>query len=332
MIFSITNRQSGKKETREATGDSLLIGRATSCDIVLDSRAVSRRHAEVVRMKNHFYVTDLESGNGTFHNGLKLKPHEKSVLKTGDTIRVEEFDIQVTLPATETSLEENTDSGIIEIKMIKKVLSALDTEKFPILEGVSPPVEGKRVAFTEDILELVMGRDEECTFPIPTSVVSRRHAILHKKWGGVTVTDLKSKNGTFVNGKKITERLLKDGDTITLGNISIAFRNPQEIDMEALRLEYEKPPEEEKPEDEPAVSEEAKLSLDEKPAKEAPREEAEDILDNLDDEEEVDHPPAEPEPSKVSWLSNFSATEIILMGGGVGILILALLTLYFLLT
>lgn len=323
MIFSITNRESRKKETKEATGDSLLIGRATSCDIVLDSRAVSRRHAEVLRMKNHFYVTDLESGNGTFHNGTKLKPHEKSVLKTGDTIRVEEFDIQVTLPPAETSLEENTDSGIIEIKMIKKVLSALDTEKFPILEGISPPVEGKRVAFTEDIQELVIGRDEDCPFSIPTSVISRRHAVLHKKWGGVTVTDLKSKNGTFVNGKKITERLLKDGDTVTLGNIALAFRNPQEIDMEALRLEYEKePPVEKEPPPPPAVSEEAKMSV------------AEDILDNLDEEEgePVVEPSAKAHTPKEPWLKNFSATEIILMGAGAVVLFAAVYILYSLLT
>lgn len=313
-----------------------MIGRATSCDIVLDSRAVSRRHAEVVRMKNHFYATDLESGNGTFHNGTKLKPHEKSVLKTGDIIRVEEFDIQVTLPPAETSLEENTDSGIIEIKMIKKVLEALDTEKIPILEGISPPVEGKRVAFAEDIQELVIGRDENCSFPIPSHVVSRRHAVLHKKWGGVTVTDLKSKNGTLVNGKKISERLLKDGDTVTLGNISLAFRNPQEIDMEALRLEYEKeaPPQEEP---EAAPSDEAKISVDNPDGAggaRPPQEEAQDILDNLDEEEgePIAKPSAKERPPREAWLKNFPAAEIILMGAGAVVLVAALFILYFLLT
>src|SRR3989338_8697123 len=101
MIFNITNRDTKKKETKEAAGYSILIGRASSCQVSLDSRAVSRRHAEVVRIKNSFFVTDLESGNGTFRNGTKLKPHEKMALKTGDTIRIEEFDLQVTLPHVE---------------------------------------------------------------------------------------------------------------------------------------------------------------------------------------------------------------------------------------
>ena len=48
--------------------------------------------------------------------------------------------------------------------------------------------------------------------------VSRAHArLFHHEDGRVTVSDLGSTNGTFVNGEKIEEKELRDGDTVSFG-------------------------------------------------------------------------------------------------------------------
>jgi len=94
--------------------------------------------------------------------------------------------------------------------------------------------EGKKIFFTEDQQEIVIGREPECQLVIDSSVISRKHAVLQKKWGGMTITDLKSKNGTMVGTEKITERTLRDGDRIIIGHIKLLYRNPQEINYEAL--------------------------------------------------------------------------------------------------
>lgn len=255
--FVVINKITGNRETLSIDKDIIFMGRLHTNDLVLEGKSVSRKHTEISRTKNAYFVTDLESGNGTFLNGNKIKPHEKHPLKNFDRLQIEDFEIDFILPeetkveSTKTgglkegpskgsSTEENTDSDIIEIKMIKKVLSAFKTEQHPMLEVLGPPCEGRRAYFTDDIQELVVGREVACQLAIDTASVSRRHAVLHKKWGGITITDLDSKNGTFVNNEKIEEKLLTDGDMIIVGAVKLKYHNPQEINLEALAKEYEK--------------------------------------------------------------------------------------------
>lgn len=70
--------------------------------------------------------------------------------------------------------------------------------------------------------ESVIGRDSMCDIFVADPNISRQHAkILKKKcW---LVEDLKSKNGTLVNGEKIILRALNDKDVIQIGNSKLQF-------------------------------------------------------------------------------------------------------------
>jgi len=59
-------------ENRELAGDELVIGRAEECGLALADRAVSRRHARLVREGERWYVEDLGSRAGTLLNGRTL--------------------------------------------------------------------------------------------------------------------------------------------------------------------------------------------------------------------------------------------------------------------
>jgi pSer/pThr/pTyr-binding forkhead associated (FHA) protein len=63
-------------------GPLVVIGRDSSCDIVLKGNGVSRRHCMVVLSKDGYCIEDLNSANGTLLNGSKLT--EKSPLNDGD--------------------------------------------------------------------------------------------------------------------------------------------------------------------------------------------------------------------------------------------------------
>lgn len=66
----------------------LVIGRDPSCDIVLDGKLVSKRHALIQKIKDDFYITDTKSTNGTFVND-DLVPEGKYVkLEAGDKIKI----------------------------------------------------------------------------------------------------------------------------------------------------------------------------------------------------------------------------------------------------
>ncbi|MEQ1869742.1 MAG: SpoIIE family protein phosphatase [Vicinamibacterales bacterium] len=67
---------------------------------------------------------------------------------------------------------------------------------------------------------LTFGRRSECDIRVTGADVSRQHAELVNQDGKIVLRDSGSKFGTFVNGEKITERELKPGDTIGLGQTS----------------------------------------------------------------------------------------------------------------
>jgi pSer/pThr/pTyr-binding forkhead associated (FHA) protein len=68
-----------------------------------------------------------------------------------------------------------------------------------------------------------VGRDASAGIAIDDTEASRQHASLSVEGTTVTVTDLGSTNGTKVNGAAVTEKRLKDGDTITVGDSDIRF-------------------------------------------------------------------------------------------------------------
>jgi DNA-binding winged helix-turn-helix (wHTH) protein len=66
--------------------------------------------------------------------------------------------------------------------------------------------------------ENVLGREAGLAARVDRPGVSRRHAAIRVKGDAATLSDLASKNGTFVNGKRVTApTLLQDGDEIRLG-------------------------------------------------------------------------------------------------------------------
>jgi diguanylate cyclase (GGDEF)-like protein len=71
--------------------------------------------------------------------------------------------------------------------------------------------------------EVVLGRDPECTVPLPAADVSRRHARVSPDGDGHVVVDLGSTNGTWVNGRRIASHRLAGGDRIRVGGFVAAY-------------------------------------------------------------------------------------------------------------
>jgi pSer/pThr/pTyr-binding forkhead associated (FHA) protein len=76
--------------------------------------------------------------------------------------------------------------------------------------------------------ELTIGRNPGNDILIDNVGVSRRHAAIQKSGDRVTVEDLGSANGTFVNGQKITKHELQDGDEILVLKHRLVFHVPKE--------------------------------------------------------------------------------------------------------
>lgn len=75
--------------------------------------------------------------------------------------------------------------------------------------------------FGFDDEEITIGRGEECHVVLDNAGVSRSHAKLVRDDNLITVYDLYSGNGTFVNGKQIMQAELNAGDTLRIGKFTL---------------------------------------------------------------------------------------------------------------
>src|SRR5919204_374018 len=66
---------------------------------------------------------------------------------------------------------------------------------------------------------LVVGRALGCDIPIFDPTVSRQHAELRCDDGGLTLRDLGSANGTWLNGKRVESARAVPGDTVAFGHL-----------------------------------------------------------------------------------------------------------------
>jgi len=71
--------------------------------------------------------------------------------------------------------------------------------------------------------DIVIGRDPKCDLFFVNQKLSRRHARVEPGPDGVRLVDLGSRNGVWVNEKKIDQHLLAPGDSIRLGGLRIVF-------------------------------------------------------------------------------------------------------------
>ncbi len=233
--ISVKNRESGERNTYRMEQESVILGRDHTSFIILPSKRISRNHAEIRFENGSFFIVDLESGNGTYLNSQRLAPKEKMLLKSSDKIRIENFDIVFRVNGEgHHDFGDVTDTDILEIKMIKKLLQAVDKENAPVLEVVGGDATGKRFVLDGKNQEVVVGRDPACEFQIESEVISRKHARVVKKWDTITIIDLASKNGVYVNDERISEQMLSDGDRILLGTLPLLYRNPTEHGFDYL--------------------------------------------------------------------------------------------------
>jgi len=70
---------------------------------------------------------------------------------------------------------------------------------------------------------MLIGRLDRSDILIDDSSVSREHAIIERKDGRFILEDLKSTNGSFINGEFVDVRVLNHGDKIRIGNTVLQF-------------------------------------------------------------------------------------------------------------
>ena len=100
--------------------------------------------------------------------------------------------------------------------------------------------EGARKRFPLDTGKTIIGRSEECGLRIPLPEISRKHAMLIISGDNVTLRDLGSANGSYVNNRRVSEQELVAGDHVVVGPVVFTVQidgEPADIRPVPTRLE-----------------------------------------------------------------------------------------------
>ncbi len=175
---------------------SMRLGRAVDNDIAVNSRLVSKNHLQIETKSRKVTITDLNSTNGTHVNGNRIEPNQSVMLKPGDVMRIGDL--------TGNSIQITYGSGI-EGDARRESVDTLDLSKL----ATQP--------------SMIVGRDDSCDLTMAHPGVSKHHAMITRESGQISIKDLGSTNGTFVNGARITQVVLNNGDEIRIGPFHLVY-------------------------------------------------------------------------------------------------------------
>jgi len=196
------------QQVAESSGAALQFGRDPDSSVVVRgeaARVASVHHAELRFENGAWFLADLNSKNGTFLNGERVGT--PAAVKQGDVIRLgesgPEYRVATVAAALEATLAEHP--GLSQRAYGVTLLATTTGKRFE--------ARGTRIR---------LGRGRECEVqPVEANdtIVSRVHAELTVgAGGGLVVRDAESKNGTYLNGERITKPMpVRLGDKIMLG-------------------------------------------------------------------------------------------------------------------
>ncbi len=192
----------------------LSIGRADDNDIVLSDIGVSRRHAKLHVDENSVEYEDNGSGNGSLYNGRRFK---RQRMADGDEIVVDPFRLQILL-AAETDEANLSTAATLKLGGLEEGFARLELTSNHRMDKTAfeVPAEGM----------ITLGRGDRNEIVLPEPAASRVHSEIVGHMGNWTVRDRASANGTYVNGRKVREQVLRDGDKLRIGTVELKFFAP----------------------------------------------------------------------------------------------------------
>lgn len=189
----------------------ITVGRNEDCNITIEYPKISRAHLTLMINANDVIVMDDGSSNGSFIGKKRLEPFKPHPIKDrgkiilADGLYSLELQIQAPSSATDGALDSTLGAGG-------------DNE---LLQQIAR--KGK----------ILVGRDNACDKVLESLQVSRKHAKIEQKGDQYLITDLDSKNGTFVNGKKLAPQQatpIEVSSRITIGTYTFFLQSDQLID------------------------------------------------------------------------------------------------------
>ena len=203
-----------------------LVGRSEEAHLTVLDINCSRKQFQIEFSNDRYFLVPVSPNNPTYLDGKAIK--EKTPLPNNSTIQA--GTCQFRFHEKKDSIESSSQPlGISD-------QSTIIGKPFSLPDFV-PPIGGTILSTPDLLAEITLdkpivlsgtqffGRDlSKASICLDHPQVSRIHAQIQKTSGNVIITDLRSANGTFVNGKRIdSPKALELGDRIDIGPYSLQF-------------------------------------------------------------------------------------------------------------
>ena len=191
-------------------GDSALVGRDATVDVSIRHNRVSRHHLRITSGESGWSAEDLGSSNGSFIEGNPIQEHP---LQGNVEISLGSREgPKLTVSVVETGKARELDSESTTFTRREDLVSA-HTTATPIDTRI--PLKPRTRIGRDSFNDVVFASD---------LMVSRFHAeVVVNSAGGFDVIDLRSANGTFVNGQPVKRQALQVGDLLTVGSTVMTY-------------------------------------------------------------------------------------------------------------
>ncbi len=216
VFVELSGTGTAQLQRMELNKEVTRFGRDPHLEGVIDAAAavVSRHHAEIRRQDGKYIVVDQGSFNGTLLNGQRIV--EPQVLHHNDRIElgpggpsIRFLDPMNPAPPPPVPADGSGDPSHRSMPASGKLATMVFRSESPLQitfgSGNDRPQRFIERSFG-NASQLTIGRGEECDIRLDGLLISNQHAAVSKTQSGLTIEDLNSTNGTYVNGRRITGR------------------------------------------------------------------------------------------------------------------------------
>lgn len=210
LVLEEITADEGLRVIGELSKEETILGRETDSDgLTIPNSAISREHAAILHIRNHWFFKDLGSTNGSWHNGIQVKTDKIRLIRPGDTVQLADTPLRISVAegnAGNQSFLPFSNSTLIVFS------NGSFHDEFPL------PEYGRALVVGGSQADLKLDNSDS---DVPRMVVERRGERVFA-YGISEGLDL------LLNGELVKETVnLKDGDELCIADYVILFNDPR---------------------------------------------------------------------------------------------------------